>query len=186
MIGQDIMTAFPEALGPQDTIQKAAQLMWDHDCGIIPILDGLGALVGVITDRDIVIQAVAKGYGPETPSQKCMSLQPDTVPKDLHTFPKDLPLGQALHLMNTRQIWRLPAVRIPAPVQTCRSHREAVGMKPTAGKYRRPSGERGSKEGEIGQPRGRQYFPAVGFIPTAYSLLDKLHPPPVNSPHDRE
>lgn len=103
MVVQDIMTEFPEALGPQDSIQKAAQLMRDHDYGIIPILDGLGALVGVVTDRDIVIQAVAKGHGPETALQECMSLQPDTVPKDL-------PLGEALHLMNTHQVRRLPVV----------------------------------------------------------------------------
>ncbi len=103
MIVQDIMTAFPESLGPQDTIQKAAQLMRDHDYGVIPILDGLDSLVGVVTDRDIVIQAVAKGHGPETMLQECMSVQPDTIPKDL-------PIGQALHVMNTRQVRRLPVV----------------------------------------------------------------------------
>ena len=46
MIVQDLMTAYPEALGPNDSIQKAAKLMRDHDYGIIPILDGLDALVG--------------------------------------------------------------------------------------------------------------------------------------------
>ncbi len=103
MIVQDIMTEYPESLGPQDTIQKAAQLMRDHDYGVVPILDGMDALVGVVTDRDIVIQAIAKGHGPETLIQECMSLRPDTVPKDL-------PLGQALHLMNTRQVRRLPVM----------------------------------------------------------------------------
>ena len=103
MIVQDIMTEFPESLGPQDTIQKAAQLMRDHDYGVVPILDGLDALVGVVTDRDIVTKAVAKGHGPETLLEECMSVQPDTIPKDL-------PLGQALHLMNTRQVRRLPVM----------------------------------------------------------------------------
>ena len=103
MIVQDIMTEYPESLGPQDTIQKAAQLMRDHDYGVIPILDGLDSLVGVVTDRDIVIQAVAKGHGPDTPLRECMSVQPDTIPKDL-------PIGQALHLMNTRQVRRLPVM----------------------------------------------------------------------------
>ena len=103
MFVQDVMTQFPEALGPQDTIQKAAKLMRDHDYGIIPILDGLDALVGVVTDRDIVVQAVASGHGPDTPIQECMSVQPDTVAKDLS-------IELALHLMNTRQIRRLPVV----------------------------------------------------------------------------
>ncbi len=103
MIVQDLMTAYPEALTAGDTIQKAAALMRDHDYGVIPILDGLDALVGIVTDRDIVVQAVAKGHGPDTPIESCMSVQPDTVPKDL-------PIAQALHLMNTRQIRRLPVV----------------------------------------------------------------------------
>ena len=103
MIVQDIMTAYPETLSPHDSIQKAAQLMRDHDYGVIPILDGMDALVGVVTDRDIVVQAIAKGHGPETQIQECMSVQPDTVPKDL-------PIAQALHVMNTRQIRRLPVV----------------------------------------------------------------------------
>ena len=103
MIVQDLMTEYPEALGPEDTIQKAAMLMRDHDYGLVPILDGLDALVGVVTDRDIVIQAVAKGHGPETQIRECMSVQPDTIPKDL-------PIAQALHLMNTRQVRRLPVV----------------------------------------------------------------------------
>jgi CBS domain-containing protein len=99
----DLMTAYPEALGPDDTIQKAAKMMRDHDYGIIPILDGDESLVGVVTDRDIVIQAVASGQGPETALRECMTAQPDTIPRDL-------PVAQALHLMNTRQIRRVPVV----------------------------------------------------------------------------
>jgi len=97
------MTTYPETLGPDDTIQKAAKMMRDHDYGIIPILDGDESLVGVVTDRDIVIQAVASGHGPETALRECMTVQPDTIPRDL-------PVAQALHLMNTRQIRRVPVV----------------------------------------------------------------------------
>lgn len=97
------MTAYPETLGPDDTIQKAAKMMRDHDYGVIPILDGDESLVGVVTDRDIVIQAVASGHGPETALRECMTGQPDSIPRDL-------PVAQALHLMNTRQIRRVPVV----------------------------------------------------------------------------
>jgi CBS domain-containing protein len=103
MIVQDIMTSFPDSLGPDDTIQKAAQLMRDHNYGMVPILDSLDSLVGVVTDRDIVMQAVAKGHGPETAIKECMSVKPDTVPKDL-------PIAEVLHLMNTRQIRRVPVM----------------------------------------------------------------------------
>ena len=99
----DLMTAFPEALTQDDTIKKAAQMMRDHDYGIVPILDANEALVGVVTDRDIVIKAVADGHDPDTSVEKCMTVQPDTVTKDLL-------VQDALHLMNTRQIRRVPVV----------------------------------------------------------------------------
>ena len=99
----DLMTAFPEALMQDDTIKKAAQMMRDHDYGIVPILDADEALVGVVTDRDIVVKAVADGHDPDTTVEKCMTVQPDTVTKDLL-------VQDALHLMNTRQIRRVPVV----------------------------------------------------------------------------
>lgn len=103
MIVAEIMTSFPEALGPDDTIQKAAKLMRDHDYGVIPIIDTDDSIVGIVTDRDIVVKAVANGHGPETYLSECMTANPDTVPKDL-------PIAQALHVMDTRQIRRLPVV----------------------------------------------------------------------------
>ncbi len=101
-VGQ-IMTAYPEALGPDDTIQKAAKLMRDHDYGVIPLIDADSSLVGIVTDRDIVVKAVAGGHGPDTPLSECMTPDPDSVPKDI-------PIEHALHVMNTRQIRRLPVV----------------------------------------------------------------------------
>ena len=99
----DVMTAFPETLSPDSTIHKAAQLMRDHDYGVIPVVDDIGSLVGIVTDRDIVIQAIAAGHGPETALSECMTGRPDTVPKDL-------PIADALHLMDKRQIRRVPVV----------------------------------------------------------------------------
>jgi len=97
------MTAFPETLGPEDSIHKAAKMMRDHDYGVIPLVDGNDALVGIVTDRDIVIKAAAAGHGPDTSLRECMTPNPDSVPKDI-------PIEHALHVMNTRQIRRLPVV----------------------------------------------------------------------------
>ncbi len=77
--------------------------MRDHDYGVIPIVDDIGSLIGIVTDRDIVVQAVASGHGPETPLSECMTAQPDSVARDL-------PVNMALHLMNTRQLRRVPVV----------------------------------------------------------------------------
>lgn len=77
--------------------------MRDHDYGSIPIIDEIGALVGIVTDWDIVVQAIASGRGLETEFGDCMTTRPDTIPKDL-------PLSDALRLMEKQQIRRLPVV----------------------------------------------------------------------------
>jgi CBS domain-containing protein len=57
---RSVMTPNPACCGPETTLQQAAQLMQQNDCGQIPVV-GDGRLVGVITDRDIAVRAVAKG-----------------------------------------------------------------------------------------------------------------------------
>jgi CBS domain-containing protein len=51
---RDIMTPEPRTCTPEMTLAAAAGLMWDTDCGILPAVED-GALVGVVTDRDICI-----------------------------------------------------------------------------------------------------------------------------------
>ena len=60
---QDIMTADVTSVGPHTTLQQAAQKMRDLDVGSLPICDG-DRLVGIVTDRDIAIRAVADGVDP--------------------------------------------------------------------------------------------------------------------------
>ena len=103
MIIADLMTPFPKTLDSSATIQKAAQMMRDDDFGVIPIVDNAGMLVGIVTDRDIVINAIADGRGPDTPVERCMTARPDTVSKDIT-------IEQAMTIMSSRQIRRLPVV----------------------------------------------------------------------------
>jgi Predicted signal-transduction protein containing cAMP-binding and CBS domains len=56
----DVMTRNPRTVGPGDTIQRAAAVMKEIDTGFIPVVEG-GRMVGVVTDRDIVVRAVAAG-----------------------------------------------------------------------------------------------------------------------------
>jgi CBS domain-containing protein len=60
---KDIMTKQVTSCGPDDTLDRAAQLMWDKDCGLLPICarDGINRVVGVITDRDICMSALFQG-----------------------------------------------------------------------------------------------------------------------------
>lgn len=63
---KDIMTIDPACCEPGSTLEAAARMMIDHDCGEIPVVDGASTRtpVGVITDRDITCRAVAKGLNP--------------------------------------------------------------------------------------------------------------------------
>jgi CBS domain-containing protein len=51
---KDLMTREPRTCSPDTTLAAAAHLMWDGDCGILPVVDD-GELVGVVTDRDMYI-----------------------------------------------------------------------------------------------------------------------------------
>jgi CBS domain-containing protein len=68
------MTTDVELASPTQTIREAALLMGKVDCGALPVADK-DSLVGMITDRDIAIRAVAAGKGPNTPVKEIMSAE---------------------------------------------------------------------------------------------------------------
>jgi CBS domain-containing protein len=63
---KDIMTPKPECIRPDDTLQNAAARMRDLDVGPLPVCGDDDRLAGMITDRDIVVRAVAEGKDPRT------------------------------------------------------------------------------------------------------------------------
>lgn len=54
---KDVMTTNVSTCFMSDSLAKAAQLMWDHDCGCVPVLNEHGRVVGMLTDRDICMAA---------------------------------------------------------------------------------------------------------------------------------
>ena len=100
---RDVMTARPRCAAPDTPLSRVAELMETEDVGAIPILDG-DRLVGMITDRDIVVRAVAKDKDPRgMPSREISS-------GELVTVGPDQDLSDALHLMAQHQVRRLPVV----------------------------------------------------------------------------
>jgi CBS domain-containing protein len=75
MKARELMTADPTCCTPEDTVQQAAQLMRDHDCGCIPVVETQESkrLVGMLTDRDIAIRCTAEGKGPQTRVKDALS-----------------------------------------------------------------------------------------------------------------
>ena len=68
----EAMTRDVRLVEPVQTIREAARLMAEMDAGIVPVREG-DQLVGMITDRDIAVRAVAQGKGPETSIREVMS-----------------------------------------------------------------------------------------------------------------
>jgi CBS domain-containing protein len=97
------MTREPTTVEPSATLGEVATLMKQHDCGSIPVVDG-GRLVGIVTDRDLVIRGIAAGTDPKTQRvSKVMSADPVTIGPD-----EDI--SAAEKLLADRQIRRLPVV----------------------------------------------------------------------------
>ena len=100
---RDVMTARPRCAAPDTPLSQVAELMEAEDIGAIPVVDG-DQLAGMITDRDIVVRAIAKGKDPRgMPAREISSGEVVTVGPD-HD------LSEALHLMAQHQVRRLPVV----------------------------------------------------------------------------
>lgn len=80
MKARKLMTAGPACCTPDDTIERAAQLMEQHDCGCIPVVqDDRQNVIGVVTDRDVAIRAVGHGRGTDTRVSEVMTGSPCCV-----------------------------------------------------------------------------------------------------------
>ena len=100
---RDLMTSDPATVSPNDPCSRAAELMRQENCGSIPVLRDR-QLAGIVTDRDIVIRAIAMGKDPSrTPVSEVMSSDPVTVAPDTET-------DEAARLMAEFQVRRLPVV----------------------------------------------------------------------------
>jgi len=94
-----IMTPDPDTAQPQDTLQAVAAKMDSGDYGSVPVVEG-GRLVGVVTDRDIAVRAVAQGLGPDTEVSEVMTADPVCVTPDSD-------VEEAVEIMQDEQIRRL-------------------------------------------------------------------------------
>lgn len=103
MIIKDIMSDQVAYVNPDNSVVEAAQLMQKHNIGIIPVCQGAN-VIGVITDRDIVVRNIAHGKNPQsTPVRDVMTSQVRAVSPEMN-------LHQAAEIMANNQIRRLPVV----------------------------------------------------------------------------
>ena len=96
----EVMTRQVELAGPDDTLQKAAGRMAELDVGVLPVGEG-DRLVGMLTDRDIAVRAVAQGKGPDAKVR-------DAMTPDVKYCFEDEDLDDAVRSMGEQKVRRLP------------------------------------------------------------------------------
>lgn len=99
----DVMTADPRTTSPGASLADAAQIMKAEDVGAVPVVDE-GRLVGMLTDRDIAIRAVAEGVDAQAITVG------EIASRDPVTVAPEHDLDEALRLMAQHQVRRLPVV----------------------------------------------------------------------------
>ena len=103
---KEIMTPDPVCCTPDTTLQRVAEMMVEHDCGEIPVVENMANMlpVGVITDRDITCRTLARGLNPLImTAADCMTTSPITVMPDMT-------LEECCRLMEEEQIRRVVVV----------------------------------------------------------------------------
>lgn len=104
MLIKDVMTPWVIWINQNDSLQSAAKKMADCDVGSLPAVDENNNLVGILTDRDIVVRACSQNMDlARTPVSQIMS-------RSVLTCTPDTPIEDACNLMAERQIRRMPVV----------------------------------------------------------------------------
>jgi CBS domain-containing protein len=99
---RDVMTTRPRSVTPQTPVTEVAELMEADDVGSIPVVEG-ERLVGIVTDRDIVVRGVATGLSADVAVERVMS-------RNVASVPIGADITEAAATMGNRKVRRLPAV----------------------------------------------------------------------------
>ena len=98
----EVMTREVQTVRPDEPVQQAASFMLSADAGSIPVTDG-DRLIGMITDRDITVRGIAKGYGPDTPVRELMT-------NEIICARDDDDIEDVASKMSEAQVRRLPVI----------------------------------------------------------------------------
>lgn len=98
----EIMTKNVRTATVDATLREVAAMMLDGDMGAVPVVEG-GKLIGIVTDRDIVVRSIAKGSSADAAVSEAMTTELFTVTPDDFVF-------EAIRLMGDKQVRRVPVV----------------------------------------------------------------------------
>jgi CBS domain-containing protein len=101
---EEVMSKTVVSCHEHDTLNRCAQIMWDHDCGCVPIVDDLLHVLGIITDRDVCMSAYLQGRTLNEISAAVVCDRP------VRTCKRSDSVTHAEALMTMHQVRRLPVV----------------------------------------------------------------------------
>jgi CBS domain-containing protein len=105
---RELMTPDPRTVEPSATLQDAARRMSEDDIGAVLVEDG-GSLAGILTDRDIVVRAVAEGRDPASTRVS------DVASRDVTTLTVDQSVEDAIKIVREENVRRIPVVQDGRP-----------------------------------------------------------------------
>ena len=100
---REVMTSNPECVTEKDSVRDAARIMKSQDTGVVPVVDGR-KIVGLITDRDIVVRGLAEGKNLENARVN------ELMTKSVRSVRETATVDEALDLMSSADIRRVPVV----------------------------------------------------------------------------
>jgi CBS domain-containing protein len=101
---RDVMTPNPTTVSDRDSIRDVARIMKDQDTGVVPVCDDGKKIIGLVTDRDIVVRLIADGKDPLNARVN------DVMTKSVRKVHEDATVDDVLSLMSSSEIRRVPVV----------------------------------------------------------------------------
>jgi CBS domain-containing protein len=101
---RDVMTEAPTSVLDSANLVHVARVMRDEDVGVVPVVDAAGRLLGMLTDRDLVVEALAANDDPN------IRQAGEMMRGELHTAEADESVTRAVETMGRQRIRRLPVV----------------------------------------------------------------------------
>lgn len=101
---RDVMTPNPTVVRDSDSIRDVARIMKDQDTGVVPVCDDGRKIIGLVTDRDIVVRLIADGKDPLNARVN------DVMTKSVRKVHEDATVDDVLSLMSNSEVRRVPVV----------------------------------------------------------------------------
>ncbi len=117
---KEVMTPNAKAIWLTESLADAAQLMWDNDCGVLPIIKDGRKVIGMITDRDICMAVAMRDRNPSS-----VSVEEVMTGQVYFVNPED-EVDQALEAMREHKIRRLPVVNAEGELEGILSMNDVV------------------------------------------------------------